>query len=164
LTKIKLAGMVKESLVDGPGFRLVIFTQGCPRHCQGCQNPDLIPVSGGREMTAKEVQQLVKANITSLTGGITFSGGDPLMQADVLDEILTLVRQEYPQLSIWVYTGYVFEEVRHWPVLQHIDVLVDGPYEAARRDIALAFRGSANQRLIDVQASLRGAIHCLDIA
>jgi len=164
LTKLKLSGLVKESLVDGPGFRLVIFTQGCPRHCRGCQNPDLIPLSGGREMTPLEVLQLVKDNVTPLTGGITFSGGDPLLQAEALGEILTLVRREYPQWSIWVYTGYVFEEVRHWPVLQHIDVLVDGPYEAARRDISLAFRGSANQRLIEVQASLSGTINGWAIA
>jgi len=115
-------------------------------------------------MTPLEVLQLVKDNVTPLTGGITFSGGDPLLQAEALGEILTLVRREYPQWSIWVYTGYVFEEVRHWPVLQHIDVLVDGPYEAARRDISLAFRGSANQRLIEVQASLSGTINGWAIA
>lgn len=160
---IKLSGMVKESVVDGPGFRLVLFTQGCPRHCPGCQNPDLIPAGGGREMAPGEVLQLIKKNISSLTGGITFSGGDPLMQADALAELLKLLRLEYPQLNIWVYTGYVFEEVKHLPVLQYIDVLVDGPYEESRRDISLAFRGSSNQRLIDVPASLAGEIKCLVI-
>lgn len=92
-------------------------------------------------MTAGEVLQLIKQNISPLTGGITFSGGDPLMQADALLEILRLVREEYPQYSIWVYTGYTFEEVKTWPVLQYIDVLVDGPYEEDQRDISLAFRG-----------------------
>ncbi len=164
MNTIKVSGIVKESVVDGPGFRLVIFTQGCPRYCQGCQNPDLIPASGGREMTPDEVLHLIKQNITSLTGGITFSGGDPLMQADVLAEILKLLRLEYPQYNIWVYTGYTFEEIKHWPVLQYVDVLVDGPYEESRRDISLAFRGSSNQRLIDVKASLDGKIHCLGIS
>lgn len=158
---IKISGIIKESVVDGPGFRLVIFTQGCPRHCRGCHNPDLIPASGGREMTSGEVLQLIKQNISPLTGGITFSGGDPLMQADALLEILQLVRKEYPQYSIWVYTGYTFEEVKTWPVLQYIDILVDGPYEEDKRDISLAFRGSLNQRLIDVPASLTGEIRCL---
>lgn len=112
-------------------------------------------------MTLEQVLQLVKVNITPLTGGITFSGGDPLMQADVLAEILKRLRLEYPHFKIWVYTGYVFEEVRHWPVHQYIDVLVDGPYVESRRDISLAFRGSSNQRLIDVSASLAGEIRCL---
>ncbi len=163
MNTIKISGIVKESVVDGPGFRLVIFTQGCPRHCRGCQNPDLIPAIGGREMTPQEVLHLIKQNITSLTGGITFSGGDPLMQADALAETLKLFRLEYPQFSIWVYTGYTFEEVKHWPVLQYVDVLVDGSYEENKRDISLAFRGSSNQRLIDVKASLDGEIQCLSI-
>ncbi len=164
MNTIKISGIVKESVVDGPGFRLVIFTQGCPRHCRGCQNPELIPAIGGREMTPEEVLQLIKQNITSLTGGITFSGGDPLMQADALAEILKLLCQEYPKYNIWVYTGYTFEEIKHWPVLQYVDVLVDGPYEENRRDISLAFRGSSNQRLIDVKASLGGEIRYLGIS
>lgn len=114
-------------------------------------------------MTPREVLQLIKQNITPLTGGITFSGGDPLMQADALTETLQLVRQEYPQYSIWVYTGYTFEEIKNWPVLQYIDVLVDGPYEEDRRDISLAFRGSSNQRLINVPASMGGKVQCLTI-
>ncbi|TYO95889.1 anaerobic ribonucleoside-triphosphate reductase activating protein [Desulfallas thermosapovorans] len=160
---IRISGIIKESVVDGPGFRLVIFTQGCPRHCPGCHNPDLIPARGGREMTPDEVLQLIRQNITPLTGGITFSGGDPLMQARALAEILQLLRKEYPLLSIWVYTGYVFEEIKDWPVLRYIDVLVDGPYEESKRDISLAFRGSSNQRLIDVPASLNGEVQCLAV-
>lgn len=160
---IRISGIIKESVVDGPGFRLVIFTQGCPRHCPGCHNSDLIPARGGREMTPDEVLQLIRQNITPLTGGITFSGGDPLMQAQVMAEILQLLRKEYPQLNIWVYTGYVFEEIKDWPVLRYIDVLVDGPYEESKRDISLAFRGSSNQRLIDVPASLNGEVQCLAI-
>lgn len=114
-------------------------------------------------MTPDEVLQLIRQNITPLTGGITFSGGDPLMQAQALAEILQLLRKEYPQMSIWVYTGYVFEEIKEWPVLRYIDVLVDGPYEESKRDISLAFRGSLNQRLIDVPASLNGEVQCLAI-
>jgi len=154
LSNISISGMVKESVVDGPGFRLVIFTQGCPRHCPGCHNADLIPASGGRELTPGELLEVIRDNITPLTRGITFSGGDPLMQAEALAGVLKLVREEWPQFDIWVYTGYTFEEVRDRPVMQYIDVLVDGPYVESLRDISLAFRGSSKQRIIDVKASL----------
>ena len=155
--------MVKESVTDGLGYRLVIFAQGCPRECPGCQNPDLIPVSGGKEMTGAQVLQLIKDHTTPLISGITFSGGDPLMQPEELVQVLQLIRLEYPRYSIWVYTGYFFEEVCDLPALGFIDVLVDGPYEAARRDLGLPFRGSDNQRLINVPASLKsGSLKCLE--
>ena len=107
-------------------------------------------------MTAVEVLQLIKNNLTPLINGITFSGGDPLMQAEVLTDVLKLIKKYYPGINIWVYTGYTFEEVRHLPALRYIDVLVDGPYKQEQRNISLAFRGSANQRLIDVPKSLIG--------
>jgi len=113
-------------------------------------------------MTTDEVLQLIKDNTTPLISGITFSGGDPLQQAEALADILKNVRLEYPQYSIWVYTGYIFEDVRHLSALKYIDVLVDGPYEADKRDLALPFRGSSNQRLIDVAASLQGDTKCID--
>lgn len=145
---LRVSGLVKESVVDGPGVRLVIFTQGCPRHCKGCHNPGLIPPVGGREMTPEEVAGIIKDNITPLTGGITFSGGDPLMQAEALDAVLRLVRRELPRLSVWIFTGYLYEDVKYLPVLKHAHVLVDGPYQEDRRDLSVPFRGSANQRII----------------
>lgn len=154
LHTIKISGIIKESVVDGSGFRIVIYTQGCPRHCLGCHNPDLISMTGGRDMTSVEVLNLIRENVTPLTGGITFSGGDPLMQAEVLTEILKDVRSEWPQFDVWVYTGYNFEQIKDLPALQYVDILVDGPFEQSKRDISLAFRGSSNQRLIDVKASL----------
>lgn len=140
--------------MDGPGFRLVIFTQGCPRHCKGCHNPDLIPTGGGQEMTPEELIGMIKNNITPLTAGITFSGGDPLMQAEALDVVLSLVRRELPQLNIWVYTGYLYEEVKDLPALEHAHVLVDGPYQEDKRDLALPFRGSTNQRIIELNSKV----------
>lgn len=150
MSKLRVAGLVKESVVDGPGFRLVIFTQGCPHSCRGCQNPELIPPRGGRELAPEEVVSLIRENITPLTAGITFSGGDPLMQAEALAAVLALVRGEFPRLNIWIYTGYLYEEVRDLPALQYADVLVDGPYEEDKRDISLPFRGSSNQRIIEL--------------
>ncbi len=164
MSVLNIAGIVKESVVDGPGFRVVVFTQGCPRHCPGCHNPELIPRTGGREMTPRALLDTIKENVTPLTRGITFSGGDPLLQADALLEAVKLVREEFPQFDIWVYTGYTFEEVKDLPVLRYIDVLVDGPFLEAQKDMNLAFRGSANQRLIDVKQTLKsGRVSCLSL-
>jgi len=155
LNKLRVSGLVKESVVDGPGVRLVIFAQGCPRHCRGCHNPDLIPPVGGQEMTPEEVIGMIKDHITPLIDGITFSGGDPLMQAEALDAVLRLVRREFPRLSVWIYTGYLYEDVKDLPALKHAHVLVDGPYQEDKRDLSLPFRGSANQRIIVLNGASR---------
>lgn len=153
--KVNVAGLTKSSVVDGLGIRSVVFFQGCPRHCPGCQNPDTIPFTGGREMTVAELVQEIIAATTPLTKGITFSGGDPLAQPEALLETIKLLKQKNPNWDYWVYTGYTFEEVKDLPVMKHIDVLVDGPFIEAQKDLTLAFRGSANQRLIDVPATLK---------
>ena len=153
-TMIRVARILGESVVDGPGIRAVAFLQGCPRHCPGCHNIDLLPPEGGDQCTAEELANALLAEITPIHRGITFSGGDPLMQADVLGDVVFLLKRARPQLTIWLYTGYLFEEVRDLPVLQGIDVVVDGPFEQDKRDLSLPFRGSSNQRIIDVPASL----------
>lgn len=151
---IKYAGIIGDSVVDGAGIRLVTFLQGCPRHCPGCHNPDLIPNNRGCEMEEKDFVRLLLKKITPQHAGITFSGGDPLMQADALYNVLSLLRKKRPELNVWVYTGYNFEEVRELPVMNLIDVLVDGPFLEQKKDLGLAFRGSSNQRIIDVPQSL----------
>lgn len=153
MSKIRVAKIIKESVVDGPGFRTVVFTQGCPRHCKGCHNPELLPAEGGTEMTAGELVNEIEAGLTKLTRGVTFSGGDPLMQPDSLYEVIKLLKSRNPQLDIWVYTGYLYEEVKDLPVMELIDVLVDGPFVEELRDISLPFKGSSNQRLIDIPAT-----------
>lgn len=153
MTTVKVAGYVDGSMVDGLGVRLVVFFQGCPRHCHDCQNPELIPFDGGRELTVDQLIQEIKEKIKPLTGGITFSGGDPLAQAEVLAEVIKIVKKELPHLNIWVYTGYIYEEVAALPVLAMIDVLVDGPFIEHLKDLSLAFRGSSNQRIIDIPAT-----------
>ena len=97
-------------------------------------------------MLAKEIF----SKMTPIHKGITFSGGDPLLQAEELLQVIKILRKEKPNLNIWTYTGYLFEEVQHYPVLKEIDVLVDGPFILSQRDISLPFRGSANQRIIDL--------------
>ena len=157
--QIRLAGIVKESVVDGPGIRMVVFVQGCPHHCPGCHNENTQDPSGGYLSTVQEVLDLLPAN--SLITGLTFSGGEPFLQADALAEIGRAARQR--GLSIFTYTGFVFETLLEQSrsnadiaaLLAVTDVLIDGPFLLEQRDISLAFRGSGNQRLLDVPASLR---------
>ncbi len=153
-TTIRVAHLLGESVVDGPGIRAVAFLQGCPRHCPGCHNPELLPVEGGDECSAEELADALLSELTPIHRGITFSGGDPLLQADMLGDVVFLLKRARPDLTIWLYTGYLFEDVRDLPVMNAIDVVVDGPYEQDKRDLTLPFRGSANQRIIDVPASL----------
>ena len=152
-TTIRLGGITANSVVDGPGLRTVVFLQGCPRRCPGCQNPELLDAGGGREATQEEVLQEIRGTLSPITRGITFSGGDPLMQPEALKELIARLREAFPRLDVWVFTGSRYEEVQHLPLLDQIDVLVDGPFEQDKKDLDLAFRGSANQRLIDVPKS-----------
>ncbi|NPV91458.1 MAG: anaerobic ribonucleoside-triphosphate reductase activating protein [Firmicutes bacterium] len=152
---IKYAEVLYESIVDGTGIRVVAFLQGCPRACEGCHNPELQPAEGGREMDEERFAEQLLKHVSPLHQGITFSGGDPLMQGEALLSVLKIIKGKRPDLSIWVYTGYRFDQVRDMPVMRYIDVLVDGPFILQQRDLTLAFRGSANQRLIDVPFSLR---------
>lgn len=151
---IRYSDIVNESVVDGSGVRVVAFLQGCPRACEGCHNPALQPAEGGREETEESFADMLLGRLTPLHQGLTFSGGDPLMQAEALQRVLSIIRERRPELDIWVYTGYCFEQVREMPLMRLIDVLVDGPFILAQRDLKLAFRGSTNQRIIDVQQSL----------
>ena len=167
---LKVAAVLEESIVDGPGIRSVIFFQGCPRHCEGCHNPDLLLFEGGTAYTPRQLADEVFARLTPLHRGITLSGGDlqeedsdsdedmdgtgdPLAQAEEIVDFLEIVRRERPQLTVWCYTGYLYDEVKEQPVLQLIDVLVDGPFILAQRNLDLPFRGSDNQRLIDLPAT-----------
>lgn len=155
---IRLAGFDRDGIADGPGLRCVVFVQGCPHHCPGCQNPQTWPFDGPAEVvTPSQVRDRIVA--TELDTGVTFSGGEPFAQADALADLADLLR---PRYDIACYTGYVFEAllkkaesepgVRR--LLERIDILVDGPFVQARRDRLLLFRGSGNQRILDVPASL----------
>lgn len=159
MVTLRVAGITRESVVDGPGIRVVVFTQGCPRHCKGCHNPELIPREGGREMTVEQLVEEIGKCVSSLTRGVTFSGGDPLLQAEALEETIKLLRKRYPHLDIWVYSGYRFEEIKDLPLLRYVDALVDGPFIEEEKDLTLPFRGSRNQRIIDLwQTFQRGEV------
>ena len=147
---IRCADIINESVVDGPGIRMVVFLQGCPRHCPGCHNEQLIPVEGGRQWAEEDFAELILGRLSPLHRGITFSGGDPLMQAEALATVAAIIKARRPVTDIWLYTGYVYEEIENFPVMKYVDVLVDGPFIKAQKNLDLAFRGSANQRIIDV--------------
>ena len=153
---MRIASTISDSIVDGPGLRLTVFTQGCPHACPGCHNPETHDPTGGHEVSLEELMALLHQN--KLIEGLTLSGGDPFLQAQDCS-LLAKAAQE-KGLSVWTYTGYRYEQIqeaRHadWDaLLAATDVLVDGPYVEAQRAYGLGFRGSRNQRLIDVPKSL----------
>ncbi len=158
ITTIRLSGIVDQSIVDGPGMRMTVFTQGCPHRCPGCHNPETHSPRAGRTMTTAEI--LARFDANPLLSGMTLSGGEPITQAKALAPLAKEVKQR--NKSLWCYTGYTFERLlfiaqadeRAAELLRHVDVLVDGRYEAKRRSLDLPYRGSANQRILNLPASL----------
>ena len=158
--EIRIAGTVSESIVDGPGFRYTVFVQGCPHGCPGCHNPQTHDPSGGKLV---DTDELFKECIEDpLNKGVTFSGGEPFCQAAALWELGKRFKE--CDLSIWCYSGWTFEELQDRgedvrKLLSVVDVLVDGRFAVDRRTLSLPFRGSDNQRLIDVRESMaRGSV------
>lgn len=152
LMEIKIAGTVKESIVDGPGIRYAVFVQGCPHGCPGCHNPQTHPFEGGSTATVEEVFADFQRN--PILKGITLSGGEPFCQAAALAQLAALVHSAGK--DVVVFTGYIYEDLLRMDnpavhaLLDETDLLIDGPYLEAQRDLELRFRGSANQRLIDM--------------
>ena len=152
--KIRISGIVNDSVVDGPGFRLAVFTQGCPHHCVGCHNPQTHDFEGGREIDTQEIIEKLRGN--PLLDGITLSGGEPFCQGAACAELASAAHAL--GLNVWTYSGYTYEQLlagdaEQRALLAETDVLVDGPFVLPQRTLELRFRGSANQRLIDVKAS-----------
>ena len=152
------ADLQTDSIVDGPGLRAVLWTQGCGHHCKGCQNPQTWDFEGGGLVPIDMVKEAL--NELEYQTGLTISGGDPMFQPEACLEIAKYAKSL--GLNIWVYTGFTFEELlkmsRTKPVylefLKNIDVLVDGKFILEERDLSMLFRGSRNQRLIDVPKTL----------
>ena len=161
---LRIAGTIPESIVDGPGMRYVVFTQGCPHHCPGCHNPETHDFAGGTEMTTDAL--LAEITKSAFIKAVTFSGGEPFSQPAPLAELAQALKSKgYHLMS---FTGFTFEAllasedpaVRD--LLSQLDLLVDGPFIESQRNIDLRFRGSANQRILDVPASLaaKEAVWC----
>ncbi len=156
---LRIAGVVKESIVDGPGLRFVVFAQGCKHNCFGCQNPHTHSFTGGTLVTIDSILEQVKKN--PLLDGVTLSGGEPFEQAEVLSKLARRVKKL--GLNVITYTGYTYEEIvagfgelEGWDsLLNATDILVDGRFMLDKKNILLKFRGSENQRIIDVKETMR---------
>ena len=160
---VKLAGIVPDSIVDGPGLRTTLFTQGCPHHCPGCHNPETWDFEGGYEATTDQILGFVRFN--PLSRGVTFSGGEPFAQAEGFAQIAKALKAGAYEVAS--YTGYTFEELLNGTeaqraLLSQLDVLIDGKFIQAEKSLELAFRGSRNQRIIHVPKSLeKGEAVCI---
>lgn len=150
---MRIAGLIKNSVVNGVGIRDVIFTQGCSHHCKGCHNPHTWNSKGGEEVTAKEIADQLKNS----NNNVTISGGEPLEQIQEVTELLSELHKQGK--DAWLYTGYTFENIGMgiWLILyaNGVTVVVDGTFQEDKKDLTLQFRGSSNQRLIDLEKSLK---------
>jgi len=153
--QIRIAGTASDSIVDGPGLRYTIFTQGCPHHCPGCHNPQTHDFAGGKWADTRDL--IGELDDNPLLDGITLSGGEPFEQPQACLELAKGAKER--GMTVWAYSGYTFEvlcrDEEKKALLEKCDVLVDGPFVLAERTLEIDWRGSRNQRLIDVQASLK---------
>ena len=153
---LDISGIVGDSIVDGPGIRTTIFCQGCPHHCPGCHNPETWEFGIGTKVPVEEILEVVKGN--PLCRGVTFSGGEPFAQPEGFAKLAQLLKAQGYEVAS--YSGYTFEQLlRGTPVqrklLETIDILIDGPFLQAEKSLEISFRGSRNQRILDVPASLQ---------
>jgi anaerobic ribonucleoside-triphosphate reductase activating protein len=155
---LRLFGEVKESITDGPGLRYAVFTQGCPHYCPGCHNPESHSFTDGYLVTEAALIERILSN--PLLDGVTFSGGEPFMQAKELASVAFAVKEK--GLSVIVFSGYTFDELLelsavregYMDLLKNTDILIDGRFEADKKSLNLRFRGSTNQRAIDIPKTL----------
>ena len=152
---LDLSGIVSDSIVDGPGIRTTIFSQGCPHHCEGCHNPETWDFGCGTQVPVEAIVDIVKSN--PLCRGVTFSGGEPFAQAAGFAKLAKLLKEKGYEVAS--YSGYTFEELLEGSdaqkkLLASIDVLIDGPFLLEEKTLEAAFRGSRNQRILDVPKSL----------
>ena len=159
---LRIAGIMRESIVDGPGIRFAVFCQGCPHNCPGCHNPETHDFNGGNEVSIQKILAAIDEN--PLLKGVTFSGGEPLCQTEGFAELAKAVKAR--GMDITVFTGFTYEQLLERQkqdsalkeLLDLTDLLIDGPFILDQRDLTLQFRGSRNQRLIDMKAT-RAAGH-----
>lgn len=152
---LSILDIIEDTTVDGPGFRTAIYAAGCLQHCPGCHNPESWDINRGKPVSTDVLLEKILADDFA---NVTFSGGDPLFQPEGFIELAKGIKTK-SQKNIWCYTGFTFESIlknkKQAALLPYIDVLVDGRFEESQRNESLLFRGSNNQRLIDVQSSLR---------
>ena len=152
---LNLSGIMGDSIVDGPGIRTTFFCQGCPHHCEGCHNPETWDFGCGTPMAVEAIVDIVRSN--PLCRGVTFSGGEPFAQAEGFAKLAKLLKEAGYEVAS--YTGYTFEDLLNGSeaqkqLLEAIDILIDGPFLLAEKSLEVPFRGSKNQRILDVPKSL----------
>ena len=152
---LNLSGIVEDSIVDGPGIRMTVFSQGCPHHCPGCHNSETWEFGCGTDIDEERILEIVRSN--PLCRGVTFSGGEPFAQAESFAKLAKLLKQAGYEVAS--YSGYTFEQLQkgsaaQQELLENIDILIDGPFIQAEKSLELVFRGSRNQRILDVPKSL----------
>lgn len=154
MRKLSILEIIEDTTVDGPGFRTSVYAAGCPNACPGCHNPQSWNIENGRLMATQEILDIILADPFA---DVTFTGGDPMFQPMEFAELAKAIR-EHCDKNIWCYTGFLFENIlrndAQRTLLELVDVLVDGPFVQSLRDESLLFRGSSNQRLIDVKRSI----------
>lgn len=147
--RLRVLNIVDGTIVDGPGLRTSIYFAGCPHHCEGCHNPQSWDAAGGEAMTVSELMAVIEENDMN----VTFSGGDPLTQIDALLPLARAIKER--GYTLWVYTGYTIEEIRSSEslrrILDYADAVVEGRFVMALRDTSLRFRGSSNQRIVEIK-------------
>lgn len=154
---MRFHNITKDDMLNGDGLRVVLWVAGCSHHCKECQNPITWDPDGGIPFEEEHRQEIFHELNQDYIDGITFSGGDPLHEANY-KEVKALakeIRTKYPNKTIWLYTGYEWEEINDWSIMKYVDVLVDGKYDLNKRDLKLQWKGSSNQRVIDVQDSIK---------
>ena len=162
--------ITKDDMLNGDGLRVVLWVAGCTHCCKGCQNPSTWNPDGGLLFDEGAKQEIFEQLNQSYISGITFSGGDPLHCANREDvkKLMAEIKEKYPDKTIWLYTGDVWQNIMHYSLMKYVDVLVDGEFKLDLRDVTLLWKGSSNQRVIDVQATLKQEdisipiLHCAD--
>lgn len=164
--------ITKDDMLNGDGLRVVLWVAGCNHCCKGCQNPVTWDAAGGLPFDEAAKAEIFEQLDKNYISGITFSGGDPLHPANRVDvrNLAMEIKSKYPGKTLWLYTGYTWEEIAEYPIMQYLDVVVEGPFILERRDVKLLWKGSDNQRVVDVQATLASdnimvpVLHCENYA
>lgn len=155
--------ITKDDMLNGEGLRVVLWVAGCTHHCKNCQNPETWDINGGIPFDAEAKEELFEALDKPYISGITFSGGDPL-HPQHRDEVFALakeIKEKFPDKNVWLYTGFLWEDFKDNPNLKYIDVFVDGEFMEDLKNVNLPWVGSSNQRIINVEQTLKKQEICL---
>ena len=153
---MKYHNITHDDMLNGQGLRVVLWVSGCNHRCHECQNPIPWDVNNGVEFDEDAEKELLDDLKKNYVEGVTFSGGDPLhtQNRDEITRLAKKIKDEFPSKDIWLYTGYLWEDIKDLEIVKYIDVLVDGPFKKEVKDIKLHWKGSANQRVIDVKKTI----------